>query len=62
MIICTPLITKMALKIVLNIFGRSCEVLTFKVIFLCQKLSESFEKNFIGGYQFKSPTFVKIVF
>ena len=56
---------KIALNIFLNILDwsylQNCKILTFKVNFLCQTLSESFSKNFIGEYQFRSPSFVTLI-
>ena len=39
-----------------------CQFLTFKVTFLCQKLSESFKKNFIEEYQPRGTYIVSGIF
>ena len=41
---------------------NNCRILTFKVNFLCQKLSESFNFFFIEEYQFRSTFFVIDIF
>ena len=55
-------------SIFLNIFGWSYQprqigkILTFKVIFYVKNYPNLSKKNFIGEYQFRSPTFVKTIF
>jgi len=42
--------------------AKKCQNLTFKVNFLCQKLSELFSIVFIEEYQFRSTFFVIDIF
>ena len=50
------------LMYILNQVSEKCQFLTFKVNFLCQKLSESFQIFFIEEYHFRGMFFVIDIF